>query len=90
MFNPKITKGKWVLEDCIVYDKSKKILIADLMETHVDNARAIASVPELLEVYKSAKELQHSINHQKFLGRLYCHYRYNPMQWESDKEYELL
>jgi len=56
MFDPKITEGEWNIDQCILKDSNGKE-IADMVLTHGDNAKTIAAVPELLEVYKAAKNI---------------------------------
>lgn len=55
MFNPKITKGEWNIKDGIIKSPDDEV-IANANETHIYNAKAIAAVPELLEVYRAVKE----------------------------------
>jgi len=55
MFNPKTTKGKWIIDDGIIKSLDNEV-IANANQTHIYNAKAIVAVPELLEVYKAAKE----------------------------------
>ncbi len=55
MFNPKITKGEWIIKDGIIKSPDDEV-IANANHNHIHNARAIAAVPELLAVYRAAKE----------------------------------
>ena len=53
----KSSTGAWFIDNCIIKSSDDEV-IADVNETHIYNAKAIAAVPELLSVYKAARKLK--------------------------------